>query len=56
MEKASEALEHARQMLGSEDVERTTARARTMDFDEVLEMLRPDLEAALGAVRPVSGR
>jgi hypothetical protein len=47
MEKAAAALDHARQMLGPEDVERTATRARAMDFDDVLKMLRPELEAVL---------
>jgi hypothetical protein len=52
MEKAAAALEHARQMLGPEDVERTATRARATDFDDVLKMLRPELEAVLLSYPP----
>ena len=45
--KAAESLEHARQALGSVEVGRASARARALDFDEILRLLRSELEAVL---------
>ena len=45
--KAAESLEHARQALGSGRGRTTSARARALDFDEILRLLRSELEAVL---------